>query len=1334
MALKIKYNDGTEDREENWDEIASSPAFKSMSPADRIGFMEFVHKNARVSDESGESPSAEDFFKYTNDVSSGAPMGYEKMGQKAALLANKVFLESAYSPDFQQKYDEASQTVVDFAGEKLGAPGRAMAAAPAALGKAAQEITSLGDMIPTGMLTKGGKMVGKGLTMPVGDIAPALKAGASRGMDALRAGVAKGAEAVKPAVSALKESVDMSGGVLPKGPGGYFPGPAPAGANKVPVEELDALSQKKYGIYQPSADELNAIRAQEAESRLAAVPDEEWAKGLPATEREAARMKHFEQTGGAPEGEAAWDNMYPDPKRGAVRPVSELGAKPTPKPALETTPGKVKEELVEPASDPSISPASEMPQGSQMAGDALSAVDRAAVEKAGKAELRLAADSAKAPLTKADQAAAAKAGEAELRASAQAAKEVPIQTADAAAAEAKLDSDIGLALEGKLPKDVPAPKKTNWLQRKLHGLKKGFIDRGADVRLFSEDLHDMVTQGGDASVGVFSHDVKAASSALTDNLKDASERVLWNSVYRLRSIGEMFEKTGKDYGGLGPKAAQKIEAIKAALAAKGQGAKWERINAAVEKFADATHAIGLERIRPLIGDEKAAALAQKYRYYSSFQNFDEEAAKFIKGEEGVVKNALPSMDEYATGFLKQREGSETAPLSDAFEAFQKSHWRKVVAGHKKQVVDKAVQVSQELAGKPLQREFELAGGKGWGTYKMSDGKEVPMPDVLIDFLSKADAHTSTLYSQLANSLNPIARRGYLDLNVRYYPGMVLRDIWEIPMRAPGYLTPQTEWLAKKLGAATGMTEKAPDLEYILNPAPWIRGLKASLRANFPSKYWGKTDAIFDQLEKQGALQTGSIQHVMRSESLKVLDPANPAGVVSKAANEVWEGMGKIMKSWDDTIRIGNYLRNTPKEMRGLGKMGDVLRMETLPKGTVDPAKMNAIVRNTHIDFKMMGDSMRDLKLLNPFINPAIQDKFQTLQYAKQQPASFTLTTAAMMSGAAAAYMKWKSTPEGKLLNPKDTQRFILLDTGIRSKEGGVYAMPVAQIPDSIQPIWVAIRNAIDVAYENNPEFKAILKKNYAKKTASGIAGATANISGPFVAGVETMMNYSLYLGKPIEGKYDENLSPELRAGKNVPNVFRYLGKKTGMSPDKMSYLTRGTLGAPGMGLASALDKPLAGKVQLPREGSDAPYKSPKKWLADKIKGSPKAAGLVREQKYDKTYDELQEFGGPSMRKDADARTVIRKMGERYGQEKDPATKRKYLESAIKAYREYVAGLEPDERAKVVDFEKIFTGAVTDAAKAANGEPPKSVKAIFNRFPHLQRKLGMREEKEEGQGQ
>lgn len=1291
MALKVKYNDGTEDREENWDEIASSPAFKSMSPADRIGFMEFVHKNARVSDENGESPSAEGFNQYTNDIMSGAPMGAEKMGQKAALLANRVFLESAYTPDFQQKYDEASQTVVDFAGEKLGAPGRALAAAPAALGKAAQEITSIGDMVPTGMLTKGGSMAKKVLTSPVGDIGPAIKAGATRGMDALKAGAAK-----------VGEVADMRGGVLPKS---YFPPDMVAGegqlvretGERVPVgvRNLEAQVAKSSALERQAAEEM-------------------------AYGKEADRMASAEGMG----------DIDPTKPRGAVRPVSEQGAKP----AVAKAPGKVKEELVEPASDPSISPASEMPQGSQMAGDALSAVDRSAVEKAGKAELRLAADSAKAPLTKADQAAAAKAGEAELRASAQAAKEVPIQTADAAAAEAKLDSDIGLALEGKLPKDVPAPKKTNWLQRKLHGLKKGFIDRGADVRLFSEDLHDMVTQGGDASVGVFSHDVKAASSALTDNLKDASERVLWNSVYRLRSIGEMFEKTGKDYGGLGPKAAQKIEAIKAALTAKGQGAKWERINAAVEKFADATHAIGLERIRPLIGDEKAAALAQKYRYYSSFQNFDEEAAKFIKGEEGVVKNALPSMDEYATGFLKQREGSETAPLSDAFEAFQKSHWRKVVAGHKKQVVDKAVEVSKNLAGKPLQREFELAGGKGWGTYKLSDGTEVPMPDVLIDFLSKADAHTSTLYSQLANSLNPIARRGYLDLNVRYYPGMVLRDIWEIPMRAPGYLTPQTEWLAKKLGAATGMTEKAPDLEYILNPAPWVRGLKASLRANFPSKYWGKTDAIFDQLEKQGALQTGSIQHVMRSESLKALDPADPAGVVSKAANQVWEGMGNIMKAWDDTIRIGNYLRNTPKEMRGLGKMGDVLKMESLPKGTVDPAKMNAIVRNTHIDFKMMGDSMRDLKLLNPFINPAIQDKFQTLQYAKQQPASFTLTTAAMMSGAAAAYMKWKSTPEGKLLNPKDTQRFILLDTGIRSKEGGVYAMPVAMIPDSIQPIWVAIRNAIDVAYEKNPEFKAILKKNYAKKTASGIAGATANISGPFVAGVETMMNYSLYLGKPIEGKYDENLSPELRAGKNVPNVFRYLGKKTGMSPDKMAYLTRGTLGAPGMGVASALDKPLAGKVQLPREGTDAPYKSPKKWLGDKVKGAPKAMGLVREQKYDKTYDELQEFGGPSMRKDADARTVIRKMGERFGQEKDPATKRKYLEGAIEAYREYVAGLEPDERAKVVDFEKIFTGAVMDSAKSAAGQPPKTVRAIFNRFPHLQRKLGMREEKEEGQGQ
>lgn len=1035
-------------------------------------------------------------------------------------------------------------------------------------------------------------------------------------------------------------------------------------------------------------------------------------------------------------------------QRGALPPGKpEPGAQPT-KPLLEQpkkpVPSVEEEEFVSPASETPMSPGSDIPVGSQMAEAKPSAIPKKVftrtntvpsdvAKEAAEGEIAIQSRLAKEQAALASRPKMVEPGPREMRAAEAEIKELPYQqTAKGAAAESKLRSDISKLAKGEIPAGEEAPRQVSKLQRGLQKAKQYFIDPRANVKVFSEDLHNLATQGMDAAVGKLSQAAKPAVNAITNNLKDPTERVLFARLYNIRSMGEAFEKSGGklDYGGLGSKAKQMSELMRLELLKNGKSSSWARINKAVEEFADSTSKAGLEHLKGFVDEKILAEWGEKYRYYMSFKNFDEDAVKFIHGEEGVVKHAIPSMEEYSLGATKGRVGGE-AILTDPLEAFQKSLWQKIVASHKKQVIDKAVEYSTSKLGQSLQKEFELTGGKGWGTYKTAKGDVVPMPDVIVDFLTKSDKHTATIYSELANALNPIARRGYLDLNVRYYPGMVMRDVADVFLRAPGYLTPQTEAIAKKLSKATGIKEDAPDLEYILNPAPWLRGLKASMRVNF-GKWGGETDKIFEQLERQGALQTGSVQHVMRTEKLKALYPASKGDYVSKTAGMVYESMGNIMKAWDDTIRIGNYLRNTPKEMRGLDNMKKVMSMETLPGGPVSVEKMNAIVRNNHIDFKMMGDGMRDLKLLNPFLNPAIQDKYQTLQYAKKQPISFALTTSAFIAAATGSYLKWKSKPEGRLLNPKDTQRFIMVDTGIRSKSGGVYAMPVTMIPDSIQPIWLAVRNAIDVMDEKSPEFRAILKKNYAKKTAANVGSAMANISGPFVAGVETMMNYSLYLDKPVEGKYNESLSPELRAQKNVPNVFRMMGK-AGISPDKAAYLTRGTLGTPGMAVAGWMDRPLAkfGGLKMPKEGSETPVK-PVESAVRGIKGLPKAVGLVREQKYDKQYEEMREFLEPSMAKDADAREVIRKYGQRFGQEKDPELKKRYLARALELYKGYVNSLDKDERARVVDFNTLFRKAIEDAAKAQATGMNRTVSGWRKRFPGatgeiLGRKLETEEE-------
>lgn len=1001
-------------------------------------------------------------------------------------------------------------------------------------------------------------------------------------------------------------------------------------------------------------------------------------------------------------------------KRGSLPPSSpEPGAQPT-KPLLEqpARPGADAAEAV--GSEIPSAPGSDIPLGSQMAEAKPAAIPKKVFTRTNT----IPTEGAK------------KAAEAELRLQPKPVVPRPISQADIDAEKAFV-AEMKANIHGeKINKEAPE-KATNWFQRLAFKGKEKLLNRDAILEEFSPELHRVKRQSGDAAVGKWTQLQEKADDVIAKNIKNSDEGALFRKLYNLRSVGEIYQKTGKEYGLFGRNAKALEERMRLEMLNAGKADAWNRISTAVEEYADETAKSGLEFMRGYVDEKTLAEWAKKYRYYMSLKNFDDEAVKILHGKEGVLKHALPSEDEFAAGFMKARTGGEFVEM-DPQLAYQKSLWQKIQAQHKRQLVDKAIDVSTKRLGDDLRREMELAGEEGIGVYEKADGTKHAMPNFLITYLQTADPEVTSMFAELAKAVNPISRRAYLDMNAKYYSTMGMRDIADYFLRAPGYLTPQTEYLAKKLGKMTGIEQDVPDLEYLYNPAPLYRGLLASLRENFPSKkLWGEADPIFKELERGGALQTGSIRHEMRMRQAQSAFPSETSGKIKKAVGMVWEDMGRIMKAWDDTIRIGNYLRNVPHDMRGLKNMGKIAKLESLPEGPVAKDVMNEIVRNSHIDFKMMGSGMMDLKVFNQFLNPAFQDKLQTWRYAKKQPISFGLTTSAFVSAAAYSYMKWLAKPEGRKLNPKDTARFIMLDTGIRSKEGGAYAMPVAMVPDSIQPAWIAVRNALDVLYEKSPEFRSVLKKNYASKTAKQALGSMANISGPVVAGVETMINHSFYLGGPIEGKYQDALSPGLRASKNVPNIFRLVGQKLNVSPDKMAYMTRGVLGTPGMAVAGWPDKALSGAVELPKEGTTAPIR-PGESLARGIRGLPKAVGFVREQKFDSDYSRRSEFLAGPMSKDADVSQIIREYGKRFDQEKDATIRKEYLRKAVDAYKKYIDSLTPDERARVVSFESVFTRAAKDAAEAGAGAGNRTEKAWMRRFPSLMRKIDTEKEEEQAQ--
>jgi len=172
--------------------------------------------------------------------------------------------------------------------------------------------------------------------------------------------------------------------------------------------------------------------------------------------------------------------------------------------------------------------------------------------------------------------------------------------------------------------------------------------------------------------------------------------------------------------------------------------------------------------------------------------------------------------------------------------------------------------------------------------------------------------------------------------------------------------------------------------------------------------------------------------------------------------------------------------------------------------------------------------------------------------------------------------------------------------------------------------------------------------SYRKGFMRSMPGEGVLIPQAFKPGLETVFNFSLFTGRPIEGMSDQGLPVEMR-GPNASEVSKMMSRfglsEIGLSPAKIDYLIKGytaELGTFTTGVASTMMTELSGKEPPAKNIENQPFfraflTNPNTSKAatdfyDIMQNSQEAVNAVNRLKKEGRVEELQEFVSDEDRK------------------------------------------------------------------------------------------------------
>lgn len=201
-----------------------------------------------------------------------------------------------------------------------------------------------------------------------------------------------------------------------------------------------------------------------------------------------------------------------------------------------------------------------------------------------------------------------------------------------------------------------------------------------------------------------------------------------------------------------------------------------------------------------------------------------------------------------------------------------------------------------------------------------------------------------------------------------------------------------------------------------------------------------------------------------------------------------------------------------------------------------------------VDFRRAGVYSRVINQVVPFFNPAVQGISRNIRLLRTKPVRTALRAVAGLTAPALA-LWWLHKDEDWWQELPLWERVSYLhfkpgDEVVRVPLPFEFGYEFAALP-------VAVAESIR---RERPDELAGIGEEIARGMTPGI------VPGIVQPAAEAVFNYDLFRQRPVEGLSLQRLLPEERAYPSTPSLYRYLGRKLGVSPVKLEHVVNGYTG------------------------------------------------------------------------------------------------------------------------------------------------------------------------------
>ena len=603
-------------------------------------------------------------------------------------------------------------------------------------------------------------------------------------------------------------------------------------------------------------------------------------------------------------------------------------------------------------------------------------------------------------------------------------------------------------------------------------------------------------------------------------LKNAEDRQILNKIYSLRNLADL-DRIGKTTSGIKIEdVTNQLEQLKEKIGA----ARFDRISKVADGLADIQNnkALNILVEGKVITPKVAETLRERYPNYLRSEIMDEALAttdpQFKRADNGEPLGRINK------SFLKTKQGTEMQINDDVLDVIRRSLVTKVAAAQKQLVID---QIAEDFGKEVGRQRFEegslvskvnpkaIPPGYVKSSTKASGGRIFAVRQDVADLLEGLNQKQADFITKAMSSYNRLFRAGATTLRVPFLFNNVFRDVQESLFKARSIEGQKSQM------------------------ASYVKGAFHAMRNTL-----GISDQVYKNWIEAGGAYGGIVSSIPKTVDVpfRLKSPVEKLKVAAQGAVTLpFEAIAKLAEFSENTSRLAEWIR-----------------LEGAP---LHPELRALQSRDITVDFEKVGDAMKRINQVVPFLNANIQGTVNDLRAFRDQPALSVGRMIAYIILPAILGYEWNKRFENEEdVDPYIKNAYWHFNTGIEVEQDGKKLPALITIRKGAfaQTVSYYVNALLEYA-NNDPNFKQKLKDFTAQGTLDSLI---ASVVPPVMRlPIEQAANKSFFTGRPIITQSIENVERSKQFKPATTNTARRMGELTGISPARFEHALTGAFPA-----------------------------------------------------------------------------------------------------------------------------------------------------------------------------